>query len=127
MNCHQQITNSSNVLIKTMRLKNREFDSLFVCGSEEHRKEVIAAFKSSDMVGRVKVIRDIPISVKSVDIATLGQLKEAIPNISEYLAEDSIYNEKIYEERLNAAVSTQCEPIEFGLEAILGAIATSNV
>ena len=68
MNIHQQITNSTDVILKTLRLKNRQMDSLFICGSEEHRKEVITAFKESDLSDRVKVIRDIPLAVKSVDI-----------------------------------------------------------
>jgi peptide subunit release factor 1 (eRF1) len=109
-----------------IRLKNREFDSLFICGSEEHRKEIITAFKSSDMASRAKVVRDIPLSVKSVDLKTLGQLKEAIPNISEYIAEDSIYNEKKYQKRVEDFLATETESIDFGVENVLNAIAATN-
>lgn len=126
MNVHQQITNSTDVLIKTIRLKNREFDSLFVCGSEEHRKEVITGFKESDMASRAKVVRDIPIGVKSTDIKTLGQLKEAIPNISDYLAEDSIYNEVIYQKRVEDYFAMETEKIDFGTDNVLQSIAASN-
>ena len=127
MNVHQQITNSGDVIIKTIRLKNCEFDSLFLCGSESHRKDVIAAIKASDIASRVKIIRDIPIGVNSVDLKTIGQLKEAIPNISEYLVEDSVYNERIYQTRLEEFLAIETESIGFGMEDLLNAIAASNV
>jgi hypothetical protein len=48
------------------------------------------------MAGRVKITRDIPLNVDSANLSTLGQLKENIPNIAEFIAEDTIYGEKVY-------------------------------
>ena len=97
---HQQVTNSISRLLTAIRTKNCVFDSLFICGNPEFRKEVVAGFKSSDLVSRVNVVRDIPIAVDSPSLNSINQLKQAIPNIHEYIAEDTIFSEKIYVERL---------------------------
>jgi hypothetical protein len=96
MTIHQQIENSASTVIDLIRTKNREFDSLFVCGNEDHRKGILSGLRTSDMAGRVKVTRDIPVDLDSANLQTLGQLKESIPNIAEYIAEDSVYGEKVY-------------------------------
>lgn len=75
---------------------------MFICGNSEFRKEVIQGFKDSDLVSRVSVIRDIPLSVDSANIDTLGKLKSSIQNITQYIAEDTIYAEKVYTDRLDA-------------------------
>lgn len=92
--------NSANQLLSLIRKKNCTFDSMFICGNLEFRKEVATAFKESDLTSRVKVVREIAVSVDSITVNTLNQLKQAIPNITEYIAEDTVYTEKLYMERL---------------------------
>ncbi len=68
MTIHQQIVNSAETVIDVIRAKNREFDSLFVCGNEDHRKGIMSGLKDSDMNSRVKVVRDIPIDLDSANV-----------------------------------------------------------
>jgi hypothetical protein len=72
--------------------------------------------RESDMAGRVKIVRDIPLNVDSANLQTLGQLKENIPNISDFIAEDTIYGERAYQAKIEQYLATEQGNLEFGLD-----------
>ena len=72
--------------------------------------------RESDMAGRVKTVRDIPLNVDSANLQTLGQLKENIPNISDFIAEDTIYGERAYQAKIEQYLATEQGNLEFGLD-----------
>ncbi len=58
-------------------------------------------------------------SVDSVNINTLNELKGNIANISEYILEDTIYAEKQYIERVEKFLQLDEGKIEFGVAGVL--------
>ena len=105
-----------------------EFDALFVCGNQEFRTEVIAGIKESDVARRVAIVHDIPIAVDSTNISTIYQLKQNIPNITEYIKEDTIFVEKQWLDLLTDYLQYNEElKIDFGIDSLKEALVGHNV